>query len=488
MISSGRRYETCILLAQRRDRFTLPVRIPFVLCFILAISCMGSSAASGSSPGDVSPYLNPGTGPVRWGPYITGTTHEGTCIHVWTHEHIPVILECSPIENGGNFSGIPRILVSSIQDVHHVFTLQDLDPGTCYSYRIIVGDNEYGNFHFMTYPETGPISFVVYGDTRDELPRVSQESRHLPVARAIAAEPDISLVVHTGDLVHDGGNISDWDRFFSTGAEMLANTTFAPVMGNHEQNSTLYFEIFRTPANYTIQAGDFLITILDSNDWSWNTLPSQSAWLSESLSDDTPFKFVALHHPIYSSDEKHWGGFENLRGEWEHVFQKNGVIAVFQGHVHLFERDFGDGITYITEARGGAPWYALAEEKIPEYRKSSENTLGYSLISGEKGSPAVQLRVKTVNPGGVMENGQIEVIEEILLYPHDTPTGSVHRGIIKRSFLPLYLSDVRTCLSGALQDMRCAYPNVQYPPDCYSIPSLHTERITPQNTILEDSV
>lgn len=467
----------------------LNFRTAAILFLVLLCSSQFHIAAAGNSTGGPAAGSNiKNPDPLRWGPYITGTTCESTCIHVWTTSHLPVTLEYiqGPFCRG-SWSDI-HTLSSSEEELHHIFTLENLEAGSTYQYRILTCGRVYGDFSFRTYPRSGPVTFVVYGDTRDELPRISQEARHQPVAEAIAREPDVAFVIHTGDLVHDGENVTDWDRFFATGAVMLANTTFIPVMGNHEKNSTLYFEIFRTPANYTIHAGDTLIAVLDSNDWAWNTLPLQSAWLSESLSEDMPWKFIALHHPIFSSDEKHWGGFENLRREWEPVFQETGVTAVFQSHVHLYERDFADGITYITEARGGAPWYALAEQKIPEYRKSSENTLGYSLIAGEKGSPAVRLIAKTVNPGRVRGNDQIEVIEEILLYPPDTPSVSNHRSFIRSALLPLHFSELRTCLLCAFQYKGCTHPNVQYPPGCHIIPFLHPARVAIPDPVREDSV
>lgn len=437
------------------------------LGMLLAISCPCASAGSGDFPRDFSRGDIPGNSAIRWGPYITGTTSHGTSIHVWTYDFIPVTLEYSPEEGGGIIDGSSLTLTSGGDDVHHIFALRDLDPGTWYRYRILVNGREYGDYRFMTYPLSGPISFVVYGDTRDELPRISQEDRHRLVASVIAAEPGIALVVHTGDLVHDGGNISDWDRFFSTGAAMLANSTFVPVMGNHEQNSTLYFEIFRIPANYTVHAGDTLIAVLDSNDWSWNTIHLQSAWLSDSLNNDVPWKFIVLHHPIYGSDEKHWGGFENLREEWEPRIRDAGVLAVFQGHVHLYERDSAHGITYVTEARGGAPWYALAVEKIPEYRMSSEKTLGYSLVIPDEGSSDPRLIVKAIQPEGEPGTGTVEILEEILLDRPDTVSTIVQHGTITRPFFPQHLSQMLSCLLCALQETGLTSPEEHSNQDCH---------------------
>ncbi len=450
------------------------------LGMLLAISCPCASAGPGEFTMNFSRRDTPGNSAIRWGPYITGTTSHATSIHVWTHDFIPVTLEYSPEEDGGFIDGISLNLTSGGDDVHHIFELRDLEPGTWYRYRILVNGREYGDYRFMTYPLSGPVSFVVYGDTRDELPRISQEDRHRPVASAIAAEPGIALVVHTGDLVHDGGNISDWDRFFSTGAAMLANTTFVPVMGNHEQNSTLYFEIFRIPANYTVKAGDALITILDSNDWSWNTIHLQSAWLSDSLNNEVPWKFIVLHHPIYSSDEKHWGGFKNLREEWEPLIRDAGVLAVFQGHVHLYERDSAHGITYVTEARGGAPWYTLAAEKIPEYRMSSEKTLGYSLVILDEGSSDPRLLVKAIQPEGEHGPGAVEILEEILLDRPDAVSTIVQHSTTTRPFFPQHLSQRLSCLSYALHEQGTTCNEVQSSQDCrFLLQLIHLRSLHP---------
>ncbi len=382
---------------------------------------------------------------IRWGPYITGTTSNHTNIHLWTSD--PVLPTIQYANNSFRSDLLQPHRTAFFTDgyIHHTFLLENLADATRYEYRIWSGETEYGIYHFLTYPCSGPVTFVVYGDTRDELPRISQEERHRPVADVIAAEPGVSLVVHTGDLVNNGENMSDWDRFFATGAVMFANVTLVPVMGNHERNSDLYFEIFRTSPNYTVEAGNILIVVLDSNDWAWNDLPAQSAWMNESFSRDVPWKFVVLHHPIYSSEEKHPGGFQNLRREWEPVFRACGVIAVFQSHVHVYERDVAHGITYITEARGGAPFYTLAEQKIPEYRVSSENTLGYTVVRTENNSDFVHMRVMAVSPAGGKGESRASIIEEITL-PEPVEWAdddSVDKN--QRSLFPARLQTLQTC-------------------------------------------
>ena len=88
-----------------------------------------------------------------------------------------------------------------------------------------------------------------------------------------------------------------------------------------------------------------------------------------------------MHYPAYSSDEKHYGGWENIQRTLVPSFQESGVRLVFNSHVHAFEQVDRNGITYITEARGGAPAYPLNSTRISGSVRSYENTLGYSRVT-----------------------------------------------------------------------------------------------------------
>lgn len=317
---------------------------------------------------------------IVWGPWITGTSPTGTIIHVKTDTPETVRVQYGP-EDGFRKTGTYAYAVSDNgSTLLHQVALNGLSPGTRYHYRVNAGGDSTGDCHFLTYPVSGRISFIVYGDSRDQFPLTDQNVRHRLVAERISREQEVSFVLHTGDILTDTRNLGDWDRFFAAGGIMLANTTLVPVMGNHEQDSPLWEEIFGTAPAYSFDGGPAHVTVLNSNDNVWNRLGCETAWLSEDLMTHKPWKFVALHHPLYSSEEKHVGGWKNLRDAWEDIFIAQGVTAVFQGHVHAYERDVSGGVTYITEGRGGSPFYALNGTKIPAYNASRENSLGYTRI------------------------------------------------------------------------------------------------------------
>jgi hypothetical protein len=105
---------------------------------------------------------------------------------------------------------------------------------------------------------------------------------------------------------------------------------------------------------------------------------------------------VILHHPLYTSEEKHFGGFEHLQSELEPVFLSGNVSVVFNAHVHAYERIEQSGILYITEGRGGAPSYPLNETKMEGSVRSRENSLGYSRVTINPAAESLNIEVVQV--------------------------------------------------------------------------------------------
>jgi hypothetical protein len=345
-----------------------------------------------------------------WGPYITGTTTTATVVNVKTTLATTVTVQYATEAQytaGGTYNQTATDGLSTL--LHHV-ALTGLAPDTVYHYRVLYGTESTTDCHFRTFPASGLFTCVVLSDTQDQLPTFSQSERFKLVADSIAAQPDVAFVMITGDLVNDGSDLANWNRFFDAGRTMLANTTLYTALGNHELSDALYYDIFGLPSYYSFDCGDAHFTVLDST----KGISAQTTWLGSDLDSSKPWKFVASHHPLYTSDPNHFGGWANLRSEWEGLFQAHSVDAVWNGHMHAYERYLENGIQYMVMGTGGAPLYQLGEERYDGYQNSLENSLAYAKVTVDPsaGTSTVQvIRVADVS----LDNAQVATV-----YPQNT--------------------------------------------------------------------
>ncbi len=308
---------------------------------------------------------------IVWGPYVTNTS-ESSAVITWR--------TASPVEGWAEYDtpgcGETYRIPSGKGTIHRVL-LTDLVPATTYHYRVGTGDETTGDCRFKTFGDE-VFTCIIYGDTRAQKPYFAQAERHGLVAERIAAEEDILFVIHTGDFVCDE---EEWDEFFSVAGPVLRNTTLVPVAGNHEGSAEAFSAIFSLPTYYSFDAGSLHVTVLDSNDWAWPDMDTQTAWLEEDLVSPFPWKIAAFHHPPFSSDRKHPGGNQAIRAEWCDILSENDVDAVVSAHTHAYERYRMDGTEYFVIGCGGAPFYPLAEEKPEGHQTGREQTLGYLRVT-----------------------------------------------------------------------------------------------------------
>lgn len=369
-------------------------------------------------------------------PYVTGTTHSSTVIRWYPGSFIPDNLlyanESFYLRTGSydQLAAVNKTLSSPM------ILLAGLESGTRYHYILHSGTFVSSDRNFSTYPESGPCSFIIYGDTREQAPYFNQLDRHEVVADRIAQEPDISFAVNTGDLVSNPDDYQEWDRFFKAGSMLFGITTYSVVRGNHDSNLSWLQYHFGTSGTESWDCGDVHVAILDSNGYSRLTLPDQARWLAEDLASTDKWKIVILHHPLYTSVENHYGGFENLKKVFEPVFRSGNVSVVFNGHVHAYERIEKSGVIYITEGRGGAPAYRLNETKVNGSESSRENTLGYSRVTFDPKSGAMWIdviQVAEVSPdlrNVTSISSEDTVIERIVLRkPGHKPDSSIPRSL-----------------------------------------------------------
>lgn len=239
--------------------------------------------------------------------------------------------------------------------VRHAVTLTNLAPYTLYHYRIqTLGWPLSEDFTFRTAadPSQTSFTFAVFGDTRS-----GHDIHRAIIDRLVALAPDFAI--HTGDLVGDGALPSEWNRFLTIEAPLMAHVPLFPTLGDHQADSPLYFDIFYLPGNehwYTFDYGNARFVCVDVDGYAhFGTASEQYAWLEATLAANTqPWLFVYLHVPPYSSLGE--DSFEvAVRQTLTPLFERTGVDAVFSGHHHDYQRSVVNGITYIISGGGGAP-------------------------------------------------------------------------------------------------------------------------------------
>jgi hypothetical protein len=182
------------------------------------------------------------------------------------------------------------------------------------------------------------------------------------IARAHVGFP-FDLAIMLGDNLYGtegaGARVNKFEKPYKPLLD--AGVMFHAALGNHDSPNQRFYEPFGMNGNryYTFRRGAIEFFVLDSTEMS----REQLSWLAEALKkSDAPWKIAYMHHPIYSSGDRH-GSDERLRMQIEPLFLEHGVDVVFAGHEHFYERmKPQQGISYFIQ--GGAA--KLRRENIRE--------------------------------------------------------------------------------------------------------------------------
>ncbi len=317
------------------------------------------------------------------GPYLQCPTQHSITIMWETAEPASStveILMAERIHSGhqGNYKKPDQVLVTVDEQEYsriHQLTVYDLEPSTLYFYQIR-SMNEQGaitsgphplktavqkgeSFSFTVTSETGGYSGFDQSEGQINRNIFSQMQQY---------RPDFTLFI--GDIINDGHNYEDWERyFFGPGKDLLTNTPFYSCLGNHEDNASWYYKLFAydSPKNYySFDYGDVHFICLDSTDFINNeTYPNSSGKMG-------------LLRVIFSYQ------VEDLR-ELCPILEQYGVDLVFNSHTIVYERshpirngkiDYDNGIVYIVAGGAGAmpewllpkrEWHTAQSLAVPHF-------------------------------------------------------------------------------------------------------------------------
>ncbi len=247
-------------------------------------------------------------------------------------------------------------------------TFSGLKPGSTYEYTVPGHEELKGSF--KTAPSatsTEPFEFLVYGDTR------TRHEVHRKVVAAMLANSKPDFLLQTGDLVANGSDPSLWPIFFDIEHNLLREAAFFPMLGNHERNSSNYYEFMQKDAYYSFDWGSAHFSILDSDIANfpggkagrqafWK---QQTEWLEDDLAKNqkAEFRFVAAHHPPITAVSERQGDNPHMTALMP-MLEKYHVTAAFFGHDHNYQHYVKNGVHYIITGGGGAPLYDV--DKPPQ--------------------------------------------------------------------------------------------------------------------------
>ncbi len=231
-----------------------------------------------------------------------------------------------------------------------------------------------------------PFRFIVYGDTRFTDP-TNTKAASAPVRRALVqaiADANPSFISVGGDIAYNGDDANDW-KVWDSETEIWRQRHIAvyPALGNHDLHGDRtvalanYFQRFPALENnryYSVRAANTLMLVLDSS--LDETSGPQGDWLTKTLDSvpsDVDFVFLVLHHPPYTaSSDRVLGGGHSARHP-EHLLAQvledrqgrtHAHFVVFSGHVHNYEHQEHNGVTYFVTGGGGARPYPI--ERTPD--------------------------------------------------------------------------------------------------------------------------
>ncbi|WP_411682934.1 fibronectin type III domain-containing protein [Clostridium thailandense] len=278
-------------------------------------------------------------------------------------------------------------------------TIENLQPGTVYNYRVGDGTN-WSSINTFKTEENGYLEtkFLIFGDSQSgnaDVPNYAPWNK--TVQNAFLKNKDADFLVNLGDLVEKGQDYRHWNNWFDAAKGVIDKIPEMPVQGNHETynasgwdstNPKYFVNQFKVPMNgpdglkgqvYSYDYGNVHFVVLDSqedeeapnND---EFLKKQAQWLDNDLSVNKQKWTIVMFHktPYYNKASRANVALKNI---FSPVIEKHHVDVVLNGHDHGVSRTFpikdgkyyseySDGTVYYVTGRSGAKYYGDLSSKV----------------------------------------------------------------------------------------------------------------------------
>jgi hypothetical protein len=312
------------------------------------------------------------------GPFLTWTDNTATSITItWITK--------DPTQTQMQYSTIPEEPEAWITKIGqsstkmHRITLNNLFPNTTYYYSLTNFEHNRRIFNFTTAPLAGaqnPFRFLVFGDSQNGGGMSTGVFANFTES-ALQSGP-YQFSIHVGDLIDQGNDLRSWKYTMDLVSRLSTNAPFQSCVGNHDLGSNfnndpephknypdqganwLYFFDYPyvtagnpyTPFQnryYSFTYDNAYFLAIDSEQiGNFDAKSSQAKWIEEELrkaseNSNIDWIFCYLHRPVFSQYEGAGSAFRYFTEKGNHyewlcpLFDKYGVDAVFQGHVHDYQ-------------------------------------------------------------------------------------------------------------------------------------------------------
>jgi len=383
-------------------------------------------------------------------PYLQRSHPTSIFVHWETTGGTESIVEWGPTQSLGS-TAFGEAMAGQGGSRHHRVELTGLQPNTRYWYRTVTEDAQSAVHDFITPAEQSAeagVRLVAMSDMQksganpDKFREVVEDGVIGFVAQELSADlpAELAMAMIPGDLVVNGWNYSEFaDDFFGPGEELWSHVPVYPVAGNHENDSSYYFDYFNLPPNgsagylehwWYLDQSNVRVIGLDSN--GAYRIQTQLDWLDEVLadacSDDSiDFVFAQLHHPfkseLWTPGESGYTG--SVVERLEAFSSACGKPSIhFYGHTHGYSRgqsrDHEHLWVNVATAGGAIDYWGEWPQADYEEFVATHDDWGFVLVEVEAGDdPSFRLRrVSRGNADLMMDN---EVRDDLTVRIHNDP-------------------------------------------------------------------
>lgn len=234
----------------------------------------------------------------------------------------------------------------------HEVTLQNLKPGTSYTYRVGDGSEQgWSGLHTFRTDDRNPKSFNFLFTTDSQANTEEEYQLYGQLLKdALIRYPDSQFILHSGDIVEDGAKLEQWNAFKKVLSTYSADKKFVPMLGNHDvfgDGKYTFRTLFELPKNgpkeesewvYSFDYGDAHFAVLNSESGE-EGLKKQAEWLKKDLaSTKKKWKIAAFHRAAYQSNPTREE--ETTKRIIAPILEEAEVDLVLSGHDHAYARTF----------------------------------------------------------------------------------------------------------------------------------------------------